>query len=117
MFEQSRVPSPGVVIELRKFGGAGRIAFEQLAVVSLDDIEMAKQIPGEGRAALVAKKTSESFHRLGVAPGPGPDLVLVPAAGLQRTWWIEPSVSSMRGFASAPSRLAIHSFAEGTSSS
>ncbi len=66
MIQQTRVIRTGAVIHRRQFFGAGRIALEQFFVVPLHDIEMAKQILGEGSAAVIAQETGETLHRLDI---------------------------------------------------
>ena len=64
MFKQARILRTRAVIDRGQFCRAGRIAFEQLAVMRLNDIEMVEQILGEGGAALVTEKTGKTLHRL-----------------------------------------------------
>src|SRR5215213_6189062 len=56
MVEQARVFRTCGVIELRQLHCAGRIALEQLAVMSLHDVEMAEQILCKGCPALIAEE-------------------------------------------------------------
>ena len=55
--EQARRIGTGAVIRRRQLRSAGRIALEQLAVMPLHDIEMAKQVAGESRAAVIPEET------------------------------------------------------------
>ena len=66
MFEQTRLFGAGAVIHRRQLYAAGRVAFEQLAVMVLDDVEMVQQILGESRAAVIAEEAGEAFHRFDV---------------------------------------------------
>ena len=64
MIEQMRVARAGAVIYWRQFLGVGRVPLEQLAIMPLHDIEMAKQIIRERRAARVTEKAREPLHSL-----------------------------------------------------
>ena len=66
MIEQPQVLRTGAVIDLRQLYRAGRVALEQLAVMPLHGLEMAKQILGKGRPALIAEETRKPLHGLGI---------------------------------------------------
>ena len=66
MCKQTRIFGTGAVVRRGQFRGAGRIAFEQLAVMTLHNIEMAKQIPGERGSAVVTEETGKTFHRFNI---------------------------------------------------
>ena len=66
MVEQARILRTRGMVELRQLHRAGRIALEQLAVMSLHDVEMAEQILGKGCSALIAEEVRKTLHRLGI---------------------------------------------------
>ena len=66
VIEQARVFGAGAVVHRRQLRGAGGIALEQLFVMPLHDIEMAEQVLGERRAAVVAEEAGKTLHGLGI---------------------------------------------------
>ena len=66
MVEQARILRPCGVVDLRQFHRAGRIALEQLAVMSLHDVEMAEQILRKGCPALIAEEVRKALDGLGI---------------------------------------------------
>ena len=66
VIEQARVFGAGKIVHRRQLRGAGGIALEQLFVMPLHDIEMAEQVLGEGRAAVVAEEAGKTLHGLAI---------------------------------------------------
>ena len=101
MVEQARILRPCGVVDLRQLHRAGRIALEQLAVMSLHDVEMAEQILRKGCPALIAEEVRKALDGLGIF---GQRMGLLVRDHLQPVLDAAQELVSRRQFVTAPER-------------